>query len=194
MAKIVMFGNQKGGVGKSTLTALAANALAGPPFNYSVFVVDADQQQSLSRRRLVDVQGFDGVPPYQLAFMTLAEFQRDIEAMDGKHDFIFIDAPGKLDANLKPAQQEVTKYLVYTDLLFVPFVPGNYSTEATTDYLKIALRIKAKRKESPRPLEILGMVNMSEQRTLDDRFLMEEIEEVKRRYAYQLLRPGRGQR
>ena len=43
MAKIIMFGNQKGGIGKSTLTILTANTLASPEFDYKVLVIDKSQ-------------------------------------------------------------------------------------------------------------------------------------------------------
>lgn len=180
MSKIVTFGGQKGGVGKTTLTCLCANALAAPPFNMRVFVADADRQQSISRRRLVDLQqAVDLIPPYPVAFMTLPELVRDLPDLDKKHDFIFLDVPGQLDISKAATDQEAAALLAFTDLLFIPFVPGNYALEATLEYLKTALRLKASRANTPRPLEVVGMVNLFEVRTLDDRYLLEELEELK---------------
>ncbi len=51
MAKIIMFGNMKGGIGKSTATLLASTALAQPPFNKKVLVLDLDRQGSLIELR-----------------------------------------------------------------------------------------------------------------------------------------------
>lgn len=177
MSKIILFGNQKGGVGKSTLTAMAAAALAAPPFSRAVYVADVDHQQSLIRRRLADVQSADIVPGFKIEFLTVSQLLSEIEALDQGNDFIFVDAPGKLDTNLPADQQEITKILLLADFLFIPIVPGNFSLDATLDFLKIALKAKAHRKE--RPLEIVALVNMAEPRTIDDRFLLEELEELK---------------
>jgi len=53
-AKIVGFVNQKGGVGKSTLTMLVATALAKAPYNLKVAIVDCDAQTSLQDQRKMD--------------------------------------------------------------------------------------------------------------------------------------------
>ncbi len=182
MSKIIMFGNQKGGVGKTTLTCLCANAMSTAPFSETVVVVDADKQQSIVKRRLADLQYFDGETPYQVSQMTIGDFQnknRGIYKLVQDHAYVFVDVAGKLDTNMSVEEQEITKYLQYVHYLFIPFVPGNYSLESSTDYLKTVLKLKAKRDKSGRPLEIIGFVNMSEAQTLDDRFLLEEIEELK---------------
>lgn len=182
MSKIIMFGNQKGGVGKTTLTCLCANALSSKPFSQPTVVVDADKQQSIVKRRLADLQYFDGETPYQVAQMTIGDFQnekRGIYKLVEDHEFVFVDVAGKLDTNVSVEEQEVTKFLQYVHYLFIPFVPGNYSLESTTDYLKTVLKLKAKREKAGRQLEIIGFVNMSEAHTLDDRFLLEELEELK---------------
>lgn len=180
MSKIITFGGQKGGIGKTTLTALCANALASPPFSRRVFVADADLQQSLSRRRLADMQeAGEIVAPYPVSFFSLAELAQTLPALDKERDFVFLDVPGKLDINSAAPQQEAAAFLAYTDFIFVPFVPGNYALEATLHYLKTALKIKARRADSPRPLEVIGLINLYEGRTLDDRYLLEELEELK---------------
>jgi len=176
MSKIITFASQKGGIGKSTLTMIAAAALSQEPFNRNVYVADIDQQQSLIRRRLADLRSSDIVPPYHLEYKTLSQLLADIERLDQEHDLIFVDAPGKLDANLPADQKDITKVLLLADFLFIPIVPGNFAMEATLDFLKIALKIKAKRQE--RPLVIMGLVNMGEPRTIDDRFLSEELAEL----------------
>lgn len=177
MGKIIVFGNQKGGVGKTTLTAMTATALAQDPFNRSVFVADIDRQQSLIRRRLGDIQDENIIPPYPLEYKTLNQLLKEIERIDSEYDLTFIDAPGKLDMDLPAEEQEISKVLLLADFVFIPVVPGNYAMEATIDFLKLALKVKAKRPN--RPLQIIGLVNMAEPRTLDDKFLLEEIDELK---------------
>ena len=99
--------------------------------------------------------------------------------LDKRYEYIFVDVPGKLDNNLPVEQQEITKYLQVTDYLFIPFLPGGLQMEATLEFIKIAIKIRSQRKKDKRPLHLYGFVNMFEQRTLDDRFLLEEIEELR---------------
>ena len=181
MSKIVIFANQKGGVGKSTCTLLAANALSQAPFENSVFIVDADKQRSIARKRMADLQVYDEESPYQVQQMTIKDFLNEktgIYKLDNDYDYVFIDVPGKLDNNLPIDQQEITKYLQFVDYLFIPFIPGAFQMDATMDFLKIAMKVKSQRKGNGRDLNIYGFVNLFEQRTLDDKFLLEEIEEL----------------
>ena len=52
--KIIVFANQKGGVGKTTICTLFANYLAQK--NKDVLVIDADLQKSIFTQREMDVQ------------------------------------------------------------------------------------------------------------------------------------------
>lgn len=186
MSKIILFGNQKGGVGKSTLTSLCANALSLPPFSKSVYIADIDQQQSLIRRRLLDIQSFSDIPPYKIEAPTLTEFLADLPELDKKYDLIFIDHAAKLDNSLPVDQQEITKLLLIADYLFIPIIAGNYALDSTIDYLKLALKVKQHRKE--RPLIITALSNMSEPRTLDSQELSEELDEIKLVSGIKLMR------
>ena len=177
MSKIALFGSQKGGVGKSTLTALTAAALSSPPFSRRVYVADLDPQQSLIRRRLADLRDFDGIPPYKLEALTLAELLGEVDRLDRDFDLVLLDVHGKLDAHLNADAQEITKLLLLADVLFIPIVPGNFSLDSTLDYLKTALKVKARRAD--RPLEIFALVNMHEPGTIDARLLGEEIAEIR---------------
>lgn len=182
MAKIISFGSQKGGVGKSSLTCLCANALSSPPFSYRVAVVDLDKQQSIIKRRLSDQQGIEAMPPYEVHAWTLQQFQdteRGISKLAADVDFIFLDVAGKLDNNLTADKQEIFFFLQYVHFLFIPFVPGNYAMQSNLDYLKGALKVRDGRKKEGRPLDVVGLVNMSEVRTLDDKFLIDEITSLK---------------
>lgn len=177
MSKIALFGSQKGGVGKSTLTALTAAALSSPPFSRRVYVADLDPQQSLIRRRLADLRDFDGIPPYKLEALTFAELLGEVDRLDRDFDLVLLDVHGKLDAHLAPDAQEITKLLLLADVLLVPITPGNFSLDSTLDYLKTAFKVKARRAD--RPLEIFALVNMHEPGTIDARLLGEEIAEIR---------------
>ena len=132
MAQIISFANQKGGVGKSTATLLAATALSQPPFSYDVVVVDIDPQQSISKRRSYDLDGHEAPLPYDVLTYNFATFTRQVKALDKRYQIIFLDVPGKLDAGAG-RDSEAIQALQYVDLVLVPVTAGNFGLDATLD-------------------------------------------------------------
>lgn len=179
MSKIIVFGSRKGGVGKSTVSVLAANALSQEPFNQKVTVIDTDQQKSISKLRLMDAEDFDEVLPYEVLNYNVPTFEKNIKDLDSRNDIILVDVAGKLDTSLPVEQQEISRVINYVDFLFIPFVSGNFGLESTLDYLKFVLQFQAKRKAEGRPFQIIGFVNMHRERTRNSRFLISEIDQLK---------------
>jgi chromosome partitioning protein len=179
MSKIIVFGNQKGGVGKTTCTVLAATALSQPPFGLRVAVVDADPQKSIAKGRLLDMEDFNGPLPYDVLGYNVPTFEQRARDLDQRHDLVFVDVAGKLDTDLPPEQQEISRVLLYADFLFVPFSSGNYALDATLDYLRFVLRIRDDRAQSARPLQVVGFVNMYRERSRNGRFLVGELEQIR---------------
>jgi len=173
MPKIIAVGNQKGGVGKSTVTMLAATALSQPPFNYSVTVIDIDRQQSISDRRKLDLHGFTGVIPYPVETLNFKTFQFRANELYSRYDLIFLDVAGKLDTE-QASNSEAVQALQYVDVLLIPFTPGNFALSATLEYLRIALAVKQQRPD----LEIYGFRNMHRERSRHGAALAEEIDEL----------------
>ena len=64
----VVFANQKGGVGKSTLCMLFANYLSwkGKP----VCIIDTDLQKTILMQRQKDVQIYEGEEPYSVQSLS----------------------------------------------------------------------------------------------------------------------------
>lgn len=181
MSLIIAFGNQKGGVGKSTIITLCANALAQPPFQLKICVVDNDPQRSIYEARQFDL---DGKPtaakvPYDVLAMDLKTLQEHIYELDKQYDLVLIDTAGRLDVNLDVQQQEITKVLMYADWLFVPFRAGNFNLDASLEYLKMAAKLQQLRANSPRPLRFYGFVNMFKDRSNSNFHLVEEIENLR---------------
>lgn len=54
MAKVIVFANQKGGVGKSTLAVLSANHLSAKGEN--IGIIEVDVQKSISNKRNSDLR------------------------------------------------------------------------------------------------------------------------------------------
>lgn len=179
MSKIIVFGNQKGGVGKSTIVTLCANALSQTPFNFKVCVVDNDYQQSIKDARTFDEEDYEGDLPYDVLGMGVAEFQDQVYDLDQKYDLVLVDTAGKLDLNVDASQQEITKVLMYADHLFVPFRAGSFNLDSTLDYIKVASKVQLLKSETDRPLAFYGFVNMYRDRSKTNVHLISEIENLK---------------
>jgi hypothetical protein len=91
----------------------------------------------------------------------------------------YMPLPGRLDSNSATDQHTIAKYLQYPDILLLPFTPGNYSMESTLDYLRFSMKVRQQRSTTPRKLVLIGFVNQYEGRTVDDRVLIEGIEELR---------------
>lgn len=174
MGKIVAFGNQKGGVGKSTVVALAANALSQAPFNIKLCVVDTDRQRSLSEARSFDIDE-DEPTPYPILGLSVEELQDKIYELDKEYDLIILDTAGRLDHRVAVEQQQITKALMYADYLFIPFRAGSFNLEASMEYLKMAHRLEQLRDKSERPLQYVGFINFYKDRSKTNAFLVSEI-------------------
>lgn len=178
MSIIVAFGNQKGGVGKSTVIAMAANALSQAPFNIKLCVVDCDPQQSLLEARSFDEEE-NWTPPYPILGMSVDTLQEQIYELDQEYDLIMIDTAGRLDNTVPVDQQQITRALMYADFLFIPFRAGSFNLDASIEYLKVANSLKELRADSNRPMRYMGFVNMYKDRSRTNAYLVSEIENLK---------------
>lgn len=180
MAKILMFGNQKGGVGKSLLTTLTATALSQAPFNFKTLVIDLDNQKSIVRARSFDLRAYQtDSAPFEVLGYTIGELQENIQRLDKAFQIIIIDVAGKLDTAQPIETQEITKALMYVDRLFIAFVAGNYNLEATLDYFQFIKQVQKIRALQQRNLDVFGFVNMHRARSRANAFLTEDLEILK---------------
>jgi chromosome partitioning protein len=180
MAKIVMFGTQKGGAGKTAVTVMVATALSQAPFNLKTVVVDLDQQKSVVSSRKFDLRSYQTEQyPFNILNYSIGDLQSNIEQLDKDFQLIIIDVAGKLD-NEQPIEiQEITKALMYVDYLFIPFVSGNYNLESTVTYFQFIKKVQTMRAVQPRPLNVYGFVNMHRARSRANAFLSEDLETLK---------------
>jgi chromosome partitioning protein len=173
MAQIISFANQKGGVGKSTATLLAATALSQPPFSYNVAVVDIDPQHSISKRRSYDLDGYEAALTYDVLTYNFATFAEKVTTLDKRYQIVFLDVPGKLDAGAG-RDSEAIQALQYIDLVIVPVTSGNFGLDATLDYLKIVLSVQQQRPE----LRLVAFRNMHRERSRHGKQLAGELDEL----------------
>ena len=144
MGKVVAFSNQKGGSGKSTLSANIAVLWSNS--GYKVAVIDADQQKSLtfwlSERKKYYGADDVGIDAYSFETRNLSE---EIKKIKKKYDFIIIDSPPAITF-------DTVQIIKVSNGLFVPGQPSPLDLMATLPFLQIA------REEKKKPLIILNRV------------------------------------
>ena len=144
MGKVITFSNQKGGSGKSTLSANLAVLWSNS--GYKVAVIDADPQKSLtywlSERKKYYGDDDIGINFYNFDIRNLTE---EVKKIKRKYDFIIIDSPPAITF-------ETLQIIKASNGVFVPVQPSPLDLMATLPFLKIA------REEKKKPLIILNRV------------------------------------
>ena len=144
MGKVITFSNQKGGSGKSTLSANLAVLWSNS--GYKVAVIDADPQKSLtywlSERKKYYGDDDIGINFYNFDIRNLTE---EVKKIKRKYDFIIIDSPPAITF-------ETLQIIKASNGVFVPVQPSPLDLMATLPFLQIA------REEKKKPLIILNRV------------------------------------
>ena len=144
MGKVITFSNQKGGSGKSTLSANLAVLWSNS--GYKVAVIDADPQKSLtywlSERKKYYGDDDIGINFYNFDIRNLAE---EVKKIKRKYNFIIIDSPPAITF-------ETLQIIKASNGVFVPVQPSPLDLMATLPFLQIA------REEKKKPLIILNRV------------------------------------
>ena len=144
MGKVITFSNQKGGSGKSTLSANLAVLWSNS--GYKVAVIDADPQKSLtywlSERKKYYGDDDIGINFYNFDIRNLAE---EVKKIKRKYDFIIIDSPPAITF-------ETLQIIKASNGVFVPVQPSPLDLMATLPFLQIA------KEEKKKPLIILNRV------------------------------------
>ena len=123
MVKVIAILNQKGGVGKTTISTNLAVALLKD--GYKILLIDSDPQGSArdwneaNEGKIINVIGLDRE--------TLA---KDIEAVKSSHDIIIIDGAPQ-SSKLAGAAIKAA------DLIIIPVTPSPYDVWACSDLVEI---------------------------------------------------------
>lgn len=123
MTKIISFLNQKGGVGKTTISTNIAVSLQMD--NQKVLLVDSDPQGSLrdwneaNEGKLIPVVGLDRE--------TLA---KDVEGVKSGYDIIIIDGAPQ-------SSKLVAAAIKVSDIVIIPVTPSPYDVWACSDLIEI---------------------------------------------------------
>ncbi|GGA95613.1 ParA family protein [Mucilaginibacter rubeus] len=134
---ICLFGNQKGGVGKSTLTVLSGNYLSLAK-QWPVTIIDMDYQQSVSQK-YEKAKVLENAEPYEVIPSTLETFPMLSPVLTkSKNDAILIDLPGKLDDDgLLPVFKSA-------DMVICPFAYEEFTFESTVLFTVVIKKVNPK--------------------------------------------------
>jgi chromosome partitioning protein len=111
----IIFGNQKGGVGKTSLSILFANYLAA--MGKKVIMIEMDIQQSVTSTRNKELEMGSALPPkpYEVIYTKLSDYPKIAEKLKATDINVVIDLPGKLD------DPHLVPVLKNADLILCPF-------------------------------------------------------------------------
>jgi chromosome partitioning protein len=134
---IIVFANQKGGVGKSTLCLLLASYLVY--WKKSACVIDTDLQQSASLQRQIDEQQFDTEPPYAIQSFPISDTATMQQLMENAQEFdgyVLFDAPG----NIK--DDGLAVMLAYADAIVCPYEYETKSLVSTQTFVDVLEQLR----------------------------------------------------
>ncbi|MDT3401270.1 ParA family protein [Mucilaginibacter terrae] len=134
---ITIIGNQKGGVGKSTLAVLAANYLTIER-GATATIIDMDYQQSVSQK-YEKAKVLENDEPYEVFPATLESYPilSSVLHRNASHA-ILIDLPGKLDDDgLLPVFESA-------DLVICPFAYDEFTYQSTVLFTVVLKKINPK--------------------------------------------------
>lgn len=175
------FENPKGGVGKSTITALFAGYVHSlGEDNVKIGVVDIDDMQNtMGRLRLTESDDIkDLKEEYEVMNISSSEFINQLDFLKENFDIILVDFPG----NLK--QNGVIETLHFIDIVIMPFEPNNTDLSATLYFYENVYKniIKA-RKENGLKTTVRGVMN----RVLPNVIEFKEINRDKEKLPFKLM-------
>ena len=141
----IIFANQKGGVGKSTLCILFANYLAY--WKRPVCVIDTDIQATIASTRNFDARTNDGEPPYEVYPLSLDDPEAMEHFMEQSADiegYQLFDTAGRLDDDV------IGVLLTQADFIIVPFEMEAKSMMSTSSFLRVMAGLKERMGVNPR--------------------------------------------
>lgn len=159
---IVLIGNQKGGVGKTTLTILVANYLS-IIHDKAVTVIDMDYQRTLEDEYL-EAKRLENDELYEVIGSPLVHFKSMNKAVFSKNpqDIVVIDLPGKLD------DDDLAVLFEEADLLICPYMYDKKTFGSTLLFSKVVKEINPDLPFVYVPMRVRTVVAWNNKDIIDD--------------------------
>lgn len=133
--RMIVFANQKGGVGKSTLCIMMAHWLTDQ--GKKVVVYDADVQQTIYSRRKDDLEVNPNITPkWDVKKINPISFEQTTKVLDEAAEFdgyVLIDAPGAM------AFPGLAPILQSADAIAIPFTYDDNDLKSTLMFIQVLL-------------------------------------------------------
>ncbi len=132
MNKIVVFANQKGGVGKSTLCTLFADYLSWR--GVEVCVIDTDLQKSLVMQRRKDEQAYGEEAPYVIQGFDVSDPQTMSSLMQSAREVdgvVLVDTPGNV------SEDGLVPLFGLCDMIVCPYEYEDKSLDSTGVFVQV---------------------------------------------------------
>jgi chromosome partitioning protein len=134
----IIFGNQKGGVGKTSLAILFANYLSSQ--NKKVIAIEMDIQKSMASTRKHEVEnGNVATNQYEIVYTPLNDYPKFAEALKNTNVNLVIDLPGKLD------DPSLVPILKDADVIVCPFDYDLRSFISTVTFATVVKQLDSKK-------------------------------------------------
>lgn len=134
---IIVFGNQKGGCGKTTNCIQFANYIADK--GMETLVLDLDFQRSITDRRQEDINTYDNEPKYEVIQANMEDLGKLIEDFTKiEKGNLLIDLPGRID------DDALIPILKNADVIICPFKYDKLTMDSTGFFIRILEHLQAK--------------------------------------------------
>lgn len=134
----IIFANQKGGVGKSTLCMLFANYLAWR--RKDVCIIDTDLQKSIMMQRRKDQTVFDGQEvPYNVQEFDIDDPERVAQLMESASQvegYVLFDSPGNI------SEDGLVPMFVEADYIVCPYEYEEKTLDSTGVFIQVVEQLR----------------------------------------------------
>lgn len=130
--RIIVFANQKGGVGKSTLCMLFADYLAWK--KQDVCIIDTDLQKSITMQRKKDRELYDQEDPYTIQDFDVTDPETMQQLMDSAREtegYVLFDSPGNI------SEDGLVPMFTSADFIICPYEYEEKTLDSTGMFVQV---------------------------------------------------------
>lgn len=168
---VFLISAQKGGAGKSTLTALISNSLV-IDFKKKVLVIDGDEQGTISDFREADELEMDEFP-YEIKKLPTSQVADYIDSLEDVYDVVFVDLQGSTSDN------DILEIMMLANRVLLPIVARRADLYSTLNYIETIRKIETYKKEEEGEEDFLlfAMLNQKKGR-IEEKAMKDYCKEV----------------